>query len=103
MRVFVLLFFLFFSCNKIDKIPTYNYFKLTEQEKGLKAIEIAEIEWNKSYGKAMMDKEKPLIVEKINDSIYSVRGSFNNKGIGGVAFGKVDVKNNKIIEYSHGE
>ena len=51
----------------------------------------------------MMDKEKPLIVEKINDSIYSVRGSFNNKGIGGVAFGKVDVKNNKIIEYSHGE
>ena len=103
MKIYSLLFLIFLSCNKKVEVLQYNFSKLSEEQKGQKAVEIAEIEWNKSYGKETISNEKPFRAKKINDSIWFVHGTKEKLQIGGVVFGKVDVKNKKVIDYSHGE
>lgn len=94
-RYFFILLLLCISCEK--NVPN----KILSNED--LAIQIAEKKWNEVYGKETMSKEKPLKAKKINDSIYFVEGTFNSTGIGGVAFGEVDIKNKVILNYSHGK
>ncbi len=101
MTIFLLFFLIIPSCNKKDEVLPYNYQNLSDQEKSQKAIEISEAKWNEIYGKENMSNEKPLKAKKINDSILYVEGTFNSIGFGGVAFG--EVKNKKVIKYSHGK
>ncbi|SFI12123.1 NTF2 fold immunity protein [Halpernia frigidisoli] len=103
MKIYSLLFVIVFPCTKKDEFLKYNYSVLSDEQKSEKAVEIAEIEWNKSYGKEMISNEKPFSAKKINDSIWFVQGTQQKVQIGGVAFGKVDVKNKAVLEYSHGE
>jgi hypothetical protein len=68
------------------------------------AISIAEKKWKKVYGKSEIDKQKPFAVEKKNDSIWIVHGSFPSPpAIGGVAYAEVNIKIKKVIKYPHGE
>lgn len=103
MKIYLFFLLIVLSCNKKEEVSKYNYQNLSGQEKSQKAIEIAEEKFNEVYGKETMAKEQPLKAKKINDSVWFVRGTFNSKGFGGVAFGEVDVKNQRVIKYSHGE
>lgn len=68
------------------------------------AISAAEKKWNEVYGKSTINKQKPFVAEKKNDSIWIVHGnSPTPPAIGGVAYAKVNVKTEKVIEYTHGE
>lgn len=52
----------------------------------------------------MINKQKPFIAEKKNDSIWIVHGIFPKPAtIGGVAYAEVNVKNKKVVNYTHGE
>ncbi|MGS0749124.1 NTF2 fold immunity protein [Halpernia sp. GG3] len=97
MKIFILFLLMFISCSKIRK----NYSGgMTDK---FLAIEIAQKKWNEVYGEEKMSNEQPLEARKLNGSIWYVEGTFNSIGFGGVAFGKVDVKNKKVIEFSHGK
>lgn len=67
------------------------------------AIQIAEKKWVEVYGKETIAEEQPLKAKKMNDSIYFVQGTSSKPKIGGVAFGKVDIKNKMVLNYSHGK
>lgn len=68
------------------------------------AILLAEKKWNEVYGISVINKQKPFIAEKKNDSIWIVHGSFPKPAtIGGVAYAEVNVKNKKVVKYTHGE
>jgi len=92
---FILLFFLF-SCCKNESLNTV---KLTDKEI---AVSIAEQKFLSVYGKSV-NKQKPFIVEKKNDSIWIVHGRFPKPTIGGVAYAEVNIKAKKVIKYTHGE
>lgn len=107
MKIYLFFLLIVLSCNKKEEVSKYNYQNLSGQEKSQKAIEIAEEKFNEVYGKETMAKEQPLKAKKINDSVWFVEGTFDqgvgNLREGGVAFGEIDIKNNKIIKYSHGK
>ena len=96
MKFSILLLLIIVSCN--NKIVSNKNIR----DKNL-AIKIAQTKFNKVYGKSMIAEEQPFRAKKINDSIWYVEGTFKSIGFGGVAFGKVDVKNKKVIEFSHGK
>ena len=103
MKIYILLLLIVVSCNNNNKI---NLDKKSADEN--LSIQIAEKKFNEVYGVSTIDNEKPLTAQKINDSIWSVSGTMpkSKNGeiiLGGTAFGKVDVKNKKVIEYSHGK
>jgi hypothetical protein len=58
---------------------------------------------DKSVWKIRNKWQKPFIAKKKNDSIWIVHGTFNKKGLGGVAYAEVNVKKQKIVTYTHGE
>lgn len=95
MKIYLLFLLIIMSCkNKTENL------KLSDENR---AIQIAAKKWNEVYGDKTMNEEQPLKAKKENDSIWFVEGTFKGNGRGGVAFGKVDVKNKKVIEYSHGK
>lgn len=65
------------------------------------ALKIAEDKFNEVYGKDKIANEQPFKAKKINDSIWFVDGTLPKGYKGGVAYGKVDVKNKKFIKFSH--
>ncbi|KAB1232561.1 NTF2 fold immunity protein [Chryseobacterium viscerum] len=68
------------------------------------AISIAEKKWKEVYDKSEIDKQKPFVAEKKNDSIWIVHGNFPSPmAIGGVAYAEVNIKTKKVIKYTHGE
>lgn len=67
------------------------------------ALTLAENKWNEVYGKSTINKEKPFRVQKKNDSIYIIKGSYPKDEITGVAYAEVNVKTKKVINYTHGE
>ncbi|MEC3875551.1 NTF2 fold immunity protein [Chryseobacterium salviniae] len=67
------------------------------------ALILAENKWNEVYGKSTIKKEKPFRVQKKNDSIYIIKGSYPKDEITGVAYAEVNVKTRKVIKYTHGE
>lgn len=76
MKIFLLFFLIFLSCNKKDEVLQYNYSKLSDEQKSLKAIEISEEKFNEIYGKETIAEEQPLKAKKINDSVWFVEGTF---------------------------
>lgn len=67
------------------------------------ALILAENKWNEIYGKSTINRQKPFIVEKKNDSIFIVHGTYPKDEIGGVASAEINVKSKKVIKYTHGE
>ncbi|PZU81524.1 MAG: hypothetical protein DI529_15525 [Chryseobacterium sp.] len=94
MRHFLLLFILLSCCKKNKEI--------IGSDKEI-AVTLAERTWKDAYGKFEINEQKPFIAKKKNDSVWSVRGTFNKTGIGGVAYAEVNVKTQKVIKYTHGE
>jgi len=67
------------------------------------ALTTAEKKWKEVYGKSAIDKQKPFVAEKKNDSIWIVHGTFPKPTIGGVAYAEINVKKRKVTTYTHGE
>ena len=67
------------------------------------ALTLAENKWNEVYGKPLIKKEKPFRIQKKNDSIYIIKGSYPKDEITGVAYAEVNVKTREVIKYTHGE
>lgn len=68
-------------------------------DKELKAIEIAEMEFVKIYGKDVLSK-KPFILE-IKDSVYVIKGTLPAGRDGGVPNAIIDTATLKIIDVYH--
>jgi hypothetical protein len=97
MKYYIFLAFtLLISCNKTNNIKS----KETKTKK--EVISIAEKKLIEVYGKSV-EKQKPFVVEKKNDSIWIVRGTFPKPTIGGVAYAEVNIKTKEVIKYTHGE
>lgn len=90
---FFILSIILFSCCKN---------KIIESDKEI-AFAVAEKKWKEVYGKSAINKQKPFVAEKKNDSIWIVHGTFPKPTIGGVAYAEVNVKTKKVIKYTHGE
>ncbi|WP_300690973.1 NTF2 fold immunity protein [Chryseobacterium sp.] len=98
MKNCILLFILFSCCeNRIVRKS-----EVVGSDKEI-ALTLAERKWNEIYGKATISKQKPFIIKQKNDSIYTVRGSYPEDMIGGVASAEVNVRTKKVIKYTHGE
>ncbi|WP_185290857.1 NTF2 fold immunity protein [Chryseobacterium lactis] len=67
------------------------------------ALTLAEKKWKEVYGKSTINKQKPFVAEKKNDTIWIVHGTFPKPTIGGVAYAEINVKTKKVIKYTHGE
>ncbi|MFS4471400.1 NTF2 fold immunity protein [Chryseobacterium sp. T20] len=68
------------------------------------AISIAEKKWKQVYGNSAINKQKPFVTERKNDSIWIVQGNFPSPPkIGGVAYAEVNIKTKKVVKYTHGE
>lgn len=55
------------------------------------ALTTAGKKWKEVYGKSTINRQKPFIAEKKNDSIWIVRGTFPKPTIGGVAYAEVNI------------
>ncbi|WP_343680697.1 NTF2 fold immunity protein [Chryseobacterium arthrosphaerae] len=95
-----LAFAVLISCNKNDNRGGNTKSKETDIKK--EVISIAEKKWIEVYGKSV-EKQKPFAVEKKNDSIWIVHGTFPKPTIGGVAYAEVNIKTKKVVKYTHGE
>lgn len=96
--IFILLALLS-SCEQ--RISNKNGKSITDKET---AIAIAEKKWKEVYGKSAINKQKPFVAEKKNDSIWIVHGNFPKPAvIGGVAYAEVNVKTKVVVKYTHGE
>jgi hypothetical protein len=98
MKVYIIFLLMIVSCNNNKKI----ILNKNSADENL-AIQIAEKKIDKVYGVSTVDSEKPLKAEKINDTIWSVHGTLPKGYIGGVVSSKVDIKNKKVVEFSHGK
>lgn len=68
------------------------------------AISVAEKKWKEVYGKSAINKQKPFVAERKNDSIWTVHGNFpKSPVIGGVAYAEVNIKTKEVAKYTHGE
>lgn len=100
MKHFFLIFFIIlFSCSKNE---TSDKKIISKSDKDI-ALTVAEKKWKEVYGKSAINKQKPFVAEKKNDSIWIVRGSFPKPTIGGVAYAEVNIKTQEVITYTHGE
>lgn len=46
---------------------------------------------------------KSHLLQKKNDSIWSVQGTLPKNKLGGVAYAEVNVKTKKVISFTHGK
>ncbi|WP_288447478.1 NTF2 fold immunity protein [uncultured Chryseobacterium sp.] len=68
------------------------------------AISVAEKKWKEVYGKSVINKQKPFVAQRKNDSIWTVHGNFPKPSvIGGVAYAEVNIKTKEVVKYTHGE
>lgn len=68
------------------------------------AISVAEKKWKEVYGTSAINKQKPFVAERKNDSIWTVHGNFPKPPvIGGVAYAEVNIKTKEVVKYTHGE
>ncbi|GEN66704.1 NTF2 fold immunity protein [Chryseobacterium rhizosphaerae] len=68
------------------------------------AISVAEKKWKEVYGTSVINKQKPFVAERKNDSIWIVHGNFPKPPvIGGVAYAEVNIKTKEVVKYTHGE
>jgi len=87
------------SCSKNRPLkPT----EITGSDENI-ALTLAENKWNEVYGESTMNKEKPFRIQKKNDNIYIIKGSYPKDEITGVAYAEVNVKTREVIKYTHGE
>lgn len=100
MKYYLLIFFIIlFSCCK-NEASNLNKNKGSDKEI---VFTVAEKKWKEVYGKSAINKQKPFVGEKENDSIWIVRGTLPKSVIGGLAYAEVNVKKHKVIKYTHGE
>ncbi len=96
---FLIVFLTIFSCSR-NRTSGEKKIGISDQEI---AVTAAEIKWKEVYGTSAINKQKPFVAEKKNDSIWIVRGTFPKPEIGGVAYAEVNVKKQKVITYTHGK
>lgn len=96
---FLIFFIIIFSCCKNGASSKK---KIDRSDKEI-ALTTAEKKWKEVYGKSTINRQKPFVAEKKNDSIWIVHGTFPKPTIGGVAYAEVNVKKQKVITYTHGE
>lgn len=95
-----LAFTVIISCNKTNNEGSN--IKNNETDIKKEVISIAEKKWIEVYGKSV-EKQKPFAVERKNDSIWIVHGTFPKPTIGGVAYAEVNIKTKEVVKYTHGE
>ena len=93
MKYYIFILLVLFSCCK------HTILNKTDKEI---AIDIAKKRWIEVYGTSI-NKQKPFVAEKKNDSIWIVQGTLSKDRIGGVAYAEVNLKTKKVIKYTHGE
>ncbi|WP_294206177.1 NTF2 fold immunity protein [uncultured Chryseobacterium sp.] len=93
-----ILFASLFSCENTIANKGRNH--ITDKEV---ALTIAENKWKEVYGSSAINRQKPFVAEKQNDTIWIVHGTFPKPTIGGVAYAEVNVKTKKVVKYTHGE
>ncbi|MBK1897503.1 NTF2 fold immunity protein [Chryseobacterium paridis] len=99
MKYYIFTLAALFSCTK-HGISNKETSSITDKEI---ALTVAEKKWNEVYGKTAINKQKPFIAEKKNDSTWVVHGTFPKPTIGGVAYAEVNIKTQKVVSYTHGE
>lgn len=97
-----LVFIVLNSCNRNKSIPSHNI-ATTEDDIKKEVISIAEKKWIEVYGESAINKQKPFVAEKKDDSIWIVHGTFPKPTIGGIASAEVNVKTKEVVKYTHGE
>lgn len=95
--IFILLISLF-GCEK--RVSHNSKDHITDKEI---AIGIAENKWKEVYGKSTVNKQKPFVAERKNDTIWIVHGTFPKPTIGGVVYAEINIRTKKVIKYTHGE
>ncbi len=97
MKDYIFILLALFSCE--NRISNKRENNMTDKEL---VITIAEKKWIEVYGESV-NKQKPFVAEKRNDTIWIVHGTRSKPTIGGVAYAEVDIKAKKVIKYTHGE
>lgn len=106
-KFYVWICFAFISCNQVGR-TTSIVKKSIECEDCLVAKEetavgIAESVLFESYGKDMIEGERPYKVSIENDSIWHLEGTFWSIGFGGVFEIDISPKDGRVIYMTHGK
>ena len=67
------------------------------------ALAIAESILFENYGADKIKSERPYIVSIKNDSIWNIKGTFNNGGFGGVFEIEISSRNGEVVKMIHGK
>ena len=89
------------GCNNIDVFSKKINCEDCLITKEKTAIGIAELVLFENFGENKIKAEKPYIISIENDSIWNIRGSFNNIGDGGVFNIRISAKDGKVLEMYH--
>jgi len=108
-KFLILICFAFISCNKVGNGITTSIVKksiecedclVTKEET---AVGIAESVLFESYGRDMIEGERPYKVSIENDSIWNFKGTFWSLGFGGTFDISISAKDGRVIYMSHGK
>ncbi|WP_348824345.1 NTF2 fold immunity protein [Flavobacterium aestuarii] len=106
-KFYVWICFAFISCNQVAR--TTSVIKKTIEcedclvTKEETAVGIAESVLFESYGKDMIEGERPYKVSVENDSIWHLQGTFWSIGFGGVFEIDISAKDGRVINMIHGK
>jgi NTF2 fold immunity protein len=104
---FILVCCLIVSCNKVARTTSIVEKNISCEEclvtREETAVGIAEAVLFETYGKAMIEDERPYKVSTENDSIWHLEGTFWSVGFGGVFEISISAKDGKVIDITHGK
>lgn len=108
MKIFLILVcFVLISCNQVGRTTSIIKKDISCEDclvtKEETAVGIAESVLFESYGKDMIEDERPYKVSIENDSIWHLEGTFWSIGYGGVFEISISAKDGKVIYMTHGK
>ncbi len=96
--VLTLILMFIMSCNHLNKEEDSKQ----SVNDSVTAVKIAEMNWNKIYGKNVL-KEKPYSIKLINDSIWVINGTLPKNVVGGVVYIEIRKYDGKVLKVTHGK